>query len=210
MPTARASATATVAALLLLLTPPVVAAQPGEALGGWAIDLRAAVGALPTAAGWTPALETGGGVPGRGFGAEAGVHLLAGPGRHKRLSLGASGFGVQGRTSNAESSVTVTTRMLAAAPHLAVNFGHRQGWSYVSAGAGAATVTSTIDGEPDDGAGWGLVVHYGAGARWFVREHLAVSMDLRFWALTPRGASTSRPNAGATTRVLFSAGVAVR
>jgi hypothetical protein len=35
-----------------------------------------------------------------------------------------------------------------------------------------------------------------------------VSLDLRFWALTPRAASDTRPRAAATTRMVFGAGIA--
>lgn len=206
----RALAVVLTAWLMVAAASPPASGQPREALGGWAIDLRGAFGALPTTAGWTPPLGTGSVVPGRGFGVEGGVHVLAGPGRHRRLSLGVSGVAVQGRSTSATTSVTVTSRLVGLVPHIGVNFGHRRGWSYVSAGGGAASVTSTVKGGTEDPATWGLVVHYGGGARWFVRERVAVSLDLRFWALTPRAATATRPSAAASTRVFVSAGVAVR
>lgn len=185
------------------------AAQPREALGGWVIDLRGASGALPSTDGWVPPLAAGTAVPRRGFGGEGGVHLLFGPGRYRRLSVGISGLALQGRAAGT-TGPEVTTRLLAGAPHLAMNFGHRMGWSYVSIGAGSAAVTSNAPDVADDTSGSGLVIHYGGGARWFLRRHVAVSLDLRFWALTPRPASLARSRAAATTRVVVSAGVAVR
>lgn len=196
--------------LLVAAQPGVARGQARDALGGWVIDVRGAVGGLPTTGGWVPSLGSSAVVPGRGFGIDGGVHVLAGPGRHRRFSIGGSGLLLQGRSTNATTAVTVTTRLAGLVPHIGVNFGHRQGWSYVSLGAGAASVTSTVQGATADPATWGVVIHYGGGARWFVREHLAVSLDLRFWALTPRAASEVRPSAAASTRVVFSAGVSVR
>lgn len=184
-------------------------AQPREPLGGWVIDLRGAVGGVPSSSGWVPPLPNGTSVPGRGFGGDGGVHVLFGPGRYRRLSIGVSGVALQGRSSGV-TGPEVTTRLVAGAPQVAMNFGHRMGWSYVAIGAGSAAVTSNAPGVADDTSGSGLVIHYGGGARWFLRRRLAASLDLRFWALTPRPASFARSRAAATTRVVVSAGIAVR
>jgi hypothetical protein len=186
------------------------AAQSREALGGALVDLRVVSTTLPTALGWTPPVAAAGAlVPGRGVGAEGGVFLFAGPGRFRRLSFGATGFLAEGRATGVDAPL-MATRMFAAAPHAALNFGHRDGWSYLSIGVGTAKVRATADRVEDQPAGWGLAFHYGGGARWFVREHLAVSLDLRFWALTPRPATTARPSAAATTRIALGAGVSFR
>ena len=198
------------ACALVLAVASSASAQPREALGGWAIDLRGAITSLPATAGWVPTLATGTLVPARGFGADGGVDVFVGPGRHRRLSVGARGTVVQGRASTVATNLTVTSRLFAAAPHVAMNFGHRQGWSYLSLGAGQASVTANAPGSPEDPGGRGLVLHYGGGARWFVSSHLAVSMDLRFWALTPRPANSVRTRATAATKVAFSAGIALR
>ena len=93
-----------------------------------------------------------------------------------------------------------------------MNFGHALGWSHLSAGVGTAKVTSTFVGGVVEPASWGTAIHYGFGGRWFLRDRLALSLDLRFWALTPRPASASgaRPSAPATTRFVLGAGVAFR
>ncbi|MGD9902322.1 MAG: outer membrane beta-barrel protein [Vicinamibacterales bacterium] len=186
-------------------------AQLRDPVGGLAIDARALTVSLPATAGWTPtALDAGSIVPGRGWGGEAGAHIVFGPGRHRRLGLGASALWAQGRSTGSEGAAQVTTRLTAVAPHVSWNFGHRLGWSYLSGGAGLARVASEIDGGAPDPSGWGTVFHYGGGARWFVSQHVAVSLDLRFWALTPRGAIGDRPGGPANTRVAFGAGLSVR
>lgn len=194
--------------VLALLAPRAAWAQAPDPLRGVTGDLRLLTTTLPASAGWTPALPTDAIVPGRGFGAEAGAHLLIGPGRYRRLGLGASGLLAQGRATGENDAPTVTTRFMAAAPHLSMNFGHRQGWSTLSLGAGMAKVTSALAGGAADPAGWGTVIHYGFGARWFISQHVAVSLDLRFWALTPRAATLTRPSSPATTRVVLGGGVA--
>jgi len=189
---------------------PAVTAQTRDPVGGLAVDVRGLTVSLPTTAGWTPAvLSATSIVPGRGWGAEAGAHVVFGPGRHRRLGLGATGLWAQGQATGIDAA-TVTTRLTAVAPHVSWNFGHRLGWSYVSGGAGVARIASQEVGGTSDPGGWGAAFHYGGGARWFVTDRLALSLDLRFWALTPRGAIGDRPNAPATTRVAVGAGVALR
>jgi hypothetical protein len=190
---------------------PAVGGQTRDPVGGLALDVRALTVSLPTTSGWTPAvLGAGSIVPGRGWGGEAGAHIVFGPGRYRRLGLGATGLWAQGQATGTAGAATVTTWLTAVAPHVSWNFGHRLGWSYVSGGAGLARIASAVAGGTPDPSGWGTAFHYGGGARWFVRDRLALSLDLRFWALTPRGAIDDRPNAPATTRVAVGAGVTLR
>ncbi len=196
---------------LAALLPITATAQGRDPVGGYVLDLRMLTVSLPSSAGWTPtALTTTALVPGRGFGGEAGAHVLLGPGRHRRLGLGATGLFGQGRTTGSDGAPTITTRITLVAPHVSANFGHRLGWSHLSGGAGMAKVSSQAAGGAADPGGWGLVFHYGGGARWFVTERIALSLDLRFWALTPRAAVDDRPRAPATTRIAFAGGLAFR
>ena len=193
------------------LAPQIGAAQGRDPVGGFVVDLRLLTVSLPTSAGWTPStLTTGSLVPGRAFGGEVGGHLVFGPGRHRRLGLGVSGLFGQGRATGTDGAATVTTRLSTVAPHVSWNLGHRLGWSYLSGGVGLAKVSSEAAGDAGDPSGWGTVYHYGAGARWFLRERIAVSLDMHFWALTPRAATADRPGASATTHVAFGAGLSIR
>jgi hypothetical protein len=193
------------------LAPGPAAGQARDPVGGVVGDVRLLTVSLPTTAGWTPTgLTTTSVVPSRGFGGEAGAHVIFGPGRHRRLGLGVTGLLAQGRSTGTAGAATVTTRLTVAAPHVSWNFGHRLGWSYLSGGAGLAQVSSEATGGNADPGGRGTVFHYGGGARWFIAEHVAVSLDLRFWALTPRAATGARPRAPANTRIAFGVGVAVR
>jgi hypothetical protein len=188
-------------------------AQAREPLRGVVVDLRLVSATLPSDVGWTPSsLPAGAVVPGRGFGVDGGAHVFVGPGRYRRLGLGVTGLVSQGRSTGLAPAPTVTTRLLAAAPHVSMNFGHAPGWSHLSLGVGTAKVTSDYAGGVADPTAWGTTIHYGFGGRWFLRERVALSLDLRFWALTPRPASASgaRPSAPATTRFVLGAGLAFR
>ena len=188
-------------------------AQAREPLHGVVAELRLVTPTLPSAVGWTSSsLPAGAVVPGRGFGVDVGAHVLLGPGRHRRLGLGVTALVSQGRSTGLAPAPTATTRFITAAPHVSINFGHALGWSHLSAGVGTAKVTANYAGALAEATPWGTVIHYGFGGRWFMRERMALSLDLRFWALTPRPASASgvRPSAPATTRVALGAGVAFR
>jgi hypothetical protein len=190
----------------------VATAQARDPIGGLVADIHGLTVTLPTSQGWTPtAISTSPLVPGRGFGGELGAHVVFGPGRYTRFGLGATGLFAQGRASGgAAEAVRVTTRLSTIAPHVSANFGHRLGWSYLSGGAGVARVSSEADGGAPDPTGWGTVFHYGGGARWFIRERIGVSFDLRFWALAARDAAGDRPRASGNTRIAFAAGVSLR
>lgn len=198
-----------VAAAVVVVASSEAGAQARQGMSGVVGDLRLVTSTLPTTQGWTPTSNADAVVPGRGFGAEIGAHALVGPGRHKRLGVGVSGIVVQGRAPGAAGG-SLTTRLTGIVPHVSANFGHRGGWSYLSGGVGLARVTSVQSGGAADPAGWGTVFHYGTGARWFLTERVAFSLDLRFWALAPRGATGDRPNAPANTRIALGAGVSVR
>jgi hypothetical protein len=89
-----------------------------------------------------------------------------------------------------------------------VNFGHRLGWSYVSAGYGAAQVDSdaaAIGDSPPANAnsGWVPSVNFGGGARWFIREHFGLGFDARWHRLPAREV----PGGTAHSQLLFVLGV---
>ena len=92
-----------------------------------------------------------------------------------------------------------------------MNFGHRNGWSYISGGLGV----STLPIEPENRLTFPetprrRTINYGAGARWFVTDHVAFSFDLRFHALS--GVESTTPNTPGiphTTLFVFAAGISI-
>lgn len=179
-------------------------AQAQDPVGPFVIDLRGLTIGLPTAAGWTPPVPAGGLVPSRGFGLEGGGHVYAGRLGPARLGVGAT-LGLSRGTASPEAPDStapgVVTRTATLAPQLSLNFGHRLGWSYLSAGYGGARITSRTDapaaGAPavaETSSGWVGAVNIGGGARWFLTEHLGVGFDLRWHRLSaPTPTGTAAP-----------------
>ena len=114
-------------------------------------------------------------------------------------------------TETAPLPVSVTTRFSTLAPQISFNFGSRNGYSYISGGIGRANLTTERDDKPlPDPESGSKTINYGGGARWFAKKHLAVSMDVRFYAVNPQDATASRPGYPRMTILALSAGVAVR
>ncbi|MFP5378586.1 MAG: hypothetical protein ACLGHP_02300 [Vicinamibacteria bacterium] len=57
---------------------------------------------------------------------------------------------------------------------------------------------------------WSKSVNYGGGARWFLNDRVAFSIDFRFHQLSPRPATPTRPSGGRIKQAALSVGIAVR
>jgi hypothetical protein len=156
-------------------------------------------------------------LPTRGFGIVAGAHVYP-----FRVGLVTFGFGAEwmkagrSRTLNtgteaAPKKVTVNSRLSMLAPQISFNFGSRNGYSYISGGVGTSNFTversDTPLPDPDSGA---KTINYGGGARWFTGKHIAVSMDLRFYAINPQLPTTTRPGYPRMTLMTMRGGISVR
>ena len=181
-------------ALLACAMPAAATAQTDEPIGLFAFDLRGSFVPFTRNAdlagrfGFT-APET----PGPGLGFEAGAHLYPLRWRGVTFGIGAgfhSSFADQSRfepASDPEAEQlalpSVRKRFTSVSSQVSVNFGNRDGWSYLSVGLGRSRLgLRARDGGASPLAG----VHtlsYGGGARWFERTHLAFSLDARFYAL---------------------------
>lgn len=157
-------------------------------------------------------------LPTRGLGLVVGAHLYPVRTRSFALGVGAELL-LRARGSNTIAPAveggpdgpTVVTRMTAFSPQVSLNFGKRNGWSYVSGGIGRASFTTERDDAPlEDPETRPMTINYGGGARWFAKTHLAFSLDLRFYAIRPQEATTVRPAFPRMTVMIFSAGISVR
>ena len=176
---------------------------------------------LPAASGWTPVLAEGTQVPARGVGFEVGAHARLARLRALTLSAGATLLTGRGSVESERSasgpsvslSRTVSTRLIAVAPQLSLNFGHRLGWSYVSGGLGRARVRSETSVPAGPGVAsevqgqWSGARNVGGGARWFLSDRLGVAFDLRWHQLAAVSRTLVRPAAPRAT--VFTAGVGV-
>ena len=182
--------------------PPAAAAQADEPIGLYAFDLRGSF--VPFAR--NPDLAglfgfTAPDTPGPGLGIDAGAHLY--PLRWRGLTFGVgagfhSSFADQGRFEPAPDAddeplalPSVRKGFTSVSSQVSLNFGTRNGWSYVSVGLGRSQLgLRALDSEGEaEGEGEAApltgvhTLSYGGGARWFNRPHLAFSLDARFYAL---------------------------
>jgi hypothetical protein len=204
-----------------IVAPGASAQEPDpEPIGRFAVDVRGALPKYPEDAEAATALGvTVDNLPGRGLGLAAGVTVYpARFGRHVALGVGGEWLVFsRGRktldptTEGGPSGPTVTTRFSVLSPQVSLNFGGRDGWSYVSGGIGWASFTTERDDAPvAEADGSTHSFNYGGGARWFAQEHLAFAFDLRFYRIDSQDAAPGRPAYGGGRMMVFSVGISVK
>ena len=106
--------------------------------------------------------------------------------------------------------VPVTSRFTALSPQLTFNFGHRHGWSYVGGGLGTSRL-NVYPQQPTTPVQRGArTLNYGGGARWFLTPNVALSLDLRFFAISPIEQLGEQPGSPRQTLMAANIGVSVR
>ena len=78
-------------------------------------------------------------------------------------------------------------------PQVSLNFGSKDGWSYLTGGIGWSKLTMERQDEPQESGSRILTLNYGGGARWFMKKHLALNMDLRFYSVGSSAGGVRRP-----------------
>lgn len=216
------------AALSALWASPCVA-QSTDPLPRLAIDVHGAWAGLPNTPGWVPPVSVQTPIPGRGWGAATGAHVYL-------LHMGFATFGAgtsllvaQATGASIEATTTlngtttktavptaiVTTRVINLSPQLSVNFGHRYGWSYISAGYGVTRIDSTAAAvgtipaltAPDK---WNPAINFGGGARWFMKEHLGAGFDVRWNKLSSRATTDTAQGAKRTQLFTMAVGITLQ
>jgi hypothetical protein len=193
--------------------------QPGEP-GPFVVDLRGVTAGLPSNVAYYPAMPESTSVPTRGFGGEVGTHVYLFDLGVARIGAGVSVLYTRGTATTtveseaASSSAETAATLILVAPQLSLNFGTRDGWSYVSGGLGTGELRTRVAG---DGAGsvsrtngWVMGLNVGGGARWFVSPRLAVGFDLRVHRLARGADSVSGAAAPALILTSVAAGISIR
>ena len=198
---------------------PVAAQDPTPKIGPFVIDLHASIPRFPSD---NQQLADSRGLllqelPGRGLALHAGamVYLL----KWKAVTFGLGGDLTVARAHQDPPQIqadfygrAVTERFVHAAPEFSFNFGDGDGWSYLSGGIGPATWSVVPDGEPPQAPDTERLqtINYGGGARWFIKRHLAFSLDVRFYAINPSTPLPGRPSGPRTTLLSIGAGVSLK
>jgi hypothetical protein len=210
------------AALLLgLAIAAPAAAQPKEPIAPFVVDVRGAFGrhkAEPSVA--TDLDVAPANLPTRTFGIVGGVHLY--PLRSHKVTLGIGGNMVLARGSKAldvegtdpeepTKGPTVRRYFTTFSPEISLNFGSRNGWSYISGGMfGRSKLYLDREDAPAENAPFRNTVNYGGGARWFTRNHMAFSVDFRWYSVAEQLASAGVIAQPRTTLLILSAGISIR
>src|SRR5688572_26102557 len=148
-----------------------VAAQsltPGPP-GPFVVDVRGVTSPIPGSETLFSGLPAGSSVPTRGFGGNGGGHVYAFRVGPARLGVGIDVSFARG------SSAAASATFLAVDPQVSFNFGTSDGWSYLSAGVGAARVSA----DPVNLSDTVRSFNWGGGARWFLGPHLGIGFDVR-------------------------------
>ena len=174
---------------VLIATAAPAAAQTTSSPGPWVVDVRGVTSPVPIDPAFYPPLDSAF-VPARGFGLDVGAHVYVFNFGPARVGLGANLVMLRGTASPPPPTVEdggstavqrLTVGMRVIAPQVSLNFGSHDGWSYLSAGLGAASVnaeaTEVLPGRHESGLL--RAVNFGGGARWFLTERLAFGFDLR-------------------------------
>jgi hypothetical protein len=196
----------------------VTAQDPPPKIGPFAVDLHGTVPRFPddSQLGGSRALETAE-MPRTGLGlhASANVYVFT----WKAVTFGLGGDATIARAHNGAPPISstatgraVTERFTHIAPELSFNFGTGNGWSYLSGGIGSSTWSIVPDGSPPLTADNERLetINYGGGARWFVKPHLAFSVDVRFYAVYPGTPQEGKPGSPRTTLLFVGAGISVK
>lgn len=193
-------------------------AQTREPIGPVAVDVRAALPRFKENADVAAALGVSSeNLPGRGLGLAGAAHWY--PVRMGRVTLGlgaelllsGASHTLEAATEDQPDGPTVNTKFSAFSPQVSLNFGTGRGWSYVSGGIGWGGFHTEREDDPvTESETRPRVLNYGGGARWFAKEHLAFTFDLRFYAVNAQQPATGRPAYPKVTLMVISAGVSFK
>ena len=200
----------------LLLASADASAQSGEPISWFVADLRGSIApfgqnqVLAVSRGFDQTLT-----PETGLGLEAGAHVYV-----YRWRVITFGVGASFHTSVADRSAKDTDpnpngpilrkKFTAVAPQISLNFGGRNGWSYLSGGLGTSQLSLFARNDEELDQRRSNTVNYGGGARWFVSEHLAFSLALRFYAVSPLEPTDTEPGSPRMTVMVLSIGASFK
>lgn len=184
----------------------------------YAVDLRAALPKVPADNALAdPYGLSGANLPGLGLGVDIGGHVY--PIRWKSVTFGVGLSGVVGRShttatiaqaDNTTVSKRVTARFSALSPQLSFNFGSAAGWSYLSGGIGTSRLAIETPDTAGDESPRRKTINYGGGGRWFVRDRMAVTFDIRFYAMNPIPPAGNVKQSPRLRMLVISAGISLR
>jgi hypothetical protein len=195
--------------------------QHKEPIPPFVIDVHGAIGLLKQSETTAASLEEITGIPvtpddlpSRGLGLSGGVTFY--PLRRRSFAFGVGGdflFVNASHQTTDDNGVpigpAVARRLQNLSGQISLNFGHRDGWSYLTGGIGPlAFDTYLAESQPDGPRS--PTINFGAGARWFSTDHVAFSLDLRFYQTKPADPTAIVAHRDRQSVLVFSAGISIR
>lgn len=195
-------------------------AQQDQPIGRYIFDVRGAYSRNKV----EPSVATdlgvdSGNLPARGWGLAGGGHFYVWHTKHITLGAGAETVWARGsrttQITNADGSMspgpTVRRHFLTVVPELSLNFGHRNGWSYISGGFfGTSSLYLDTADAPSTSVPHRSTLSYGGGARWFTNERIAFAVDFHWYSVAELLAGPTWVAEPRTTLLILSGGIAIR
>ena len=156
-------------------------------------------------------------LPKRVLGLDAGAHFYPVRGR-VTLGVGASllligGTQTPGTPEEDEVNAPLNAgefRVRGIVPQLSLNFGSSRGWSYLGAGLGLSQLTVRRPDSELPSSPQLLTINLGGGARWFVTEHVAFTLDGRYYRLASKPLEGDYLGNPTVTMFVLSAGISLK
>jgi hypothetical protein len=210
-----------VGALLMCLgSAAPAAAQQDQPIGRFVADFRGVYGrhkVEPSVAN-DLGVESGN-LPARSWGVAGGAHIYFWHTNHITLGAGAETVWARGSRTpdimNADGTtspgVTVRRHFFTIVPELSLNFGHRNGWSYISGGMfGTSTAYLDRGDLPASNVPHRSALAYGGGARWFANERIAFAVDFHWYSVAEMPVGPTWVAEPRTTLLILSGGISIR
>jgi hypothetical protein len=155
-------------------------------------------------------------LPGRGLGGVIDVTFFPLRGHGKALGIGGEGLLAFGSGQPLDSKglpfgPVLHRRVQNLSGQISLNFGHRDGWSYLTGGLGPLQfLTYGGDTAPADPPAITMTQNFGGGARWFVKRRLAFNLDVRFYLTRPANSTVTSAGRARQRVLVLSAGISIR
>lgn len=209
---------------LAIAVPAAAQSQQKEPIGRFAADIRGIFARHKAEPSVATELEVEpANLPARSVGLAGGAHFY--PWRGARMAFGVGGEFVLGRgsrtldilgsdgkpTTPPTKSPTVRRHFTSFAPEVSINFGHRNGWSYISGGVfGRSKLYVDRADAPATNAPQRKTLNYGGGARWFTSDRIAFSVDFRWYSVSDQPATATLIAQPGTTLLILSGGISIK
>jgi hypothetical protein len=208
-------------ALICFIIAAPAAAQQKEPIPIFAADLRGMFSRHKVEPDIAKGLEVdNANLPVRSLGLAGGAHVY--PWHSRKVTLGFGGNVVVARGSRALDIVvdgveqpakgpTVRRYFTAFSPEISLNFGHRNGWSYISGGMfGRSKLYLDRADKPATDAPFRKTLNYGGGARWFIADHVAFAVDFRWYSVAEQPPTAGVVFQPRTTLLVLSGGISIK